>query len=215
MSEQKIPEVTPTDNLGQQDLEAIRKLRDAFRDIKQQLARVIVGQDQVIEELLIAMFSRGHCILEGVPGLAKTLMISTLSKCLSLAFSRIQFTPDLMPSDITGTEVIEENRSTGGRELKLLAGPLFANVILAAEINRTPPKTQAALLQAMLERQVTIGRVRHRLDDPFFVLATQNPIEQEGTYPLPEAQQDRFMFKVFVTYPSFREEFEIAARTTP
>jgi MoxR-like ATPase len=149
-----------------------------------------------------------------VPGLAKTLMISTLSKCVSLAFSRIQFTPDLMPSDITGTEVIEENRTTGHREFKFLEGPLFANVILADEINRTPPKTQAALLEAMQERQVTVGRVRHRLGDPFFVLATQNPIEQEGTYPLPEAQQDRFMFKVFVKYPRFQEEFEIARRTT-
>src|SRR5271165_3607098 len=171
-------------------------------------------RQEVLEELLIALFSRGHCMLEGVPGLAKTLMISTLSRCLSLAFSRIQFTPDLMPADITGTEVIEENRSTGQREFKFLQGPLFANVILADEINRTPPKTQAALLEAMQERQVTVGRVRHRLSDPFFVLATQNPIEQEGTYPLPEAQQDRFMFKVFVKYPSFNEEFEIARRTT-
>jgi MoxR-like ATPase len=200
--------------LAQGDLEAIKRLKDAFNDIKKQLGRVIVGQDQVIEELLIALFSRGHCILEGVPGLAKTLMISTLSKCLSLNFSRIQFTPDLMPSDITGTEVIEENRSTGHREFKFLEGPLFANVILADEINRTPPKTQAALLEAMQERQVTVGRIRHRLADPFFVLATQNPIEQEGTYPLPEAQQDRFMFKVFVKYPNFNEEFEIARRTT-
>jgi MoxR-like ATPase len=203
-----------TESLAQDDLEAVRRLREAFDSIKKQLARVIVGQDQVIEELLIALFSRGHCILEGVPGLAKTLMISTLSKCLSLAFSRIQFTPDLMPSDITGTEVIEENRSTGHREFKFIEGPLFANVILADEINRTPPKTQAALLEAMQERQVTVGRVRHRLGDPFFVLATQNPIEQEGTYPLPEAQQDRFMFKVFVKYPNFNEEFEIARRTT-
>src|SRR5947208_1022555 len=197
-----------------EDLEAVQKLQQAFRSIKDQLSRVIVGQDEVIEELLIALFSRGHCILEGVPGLAKTLMISTLSKSLSLAFSRIQFTPDLMPSDITGTEVIEENRSTGAREFKFIQGPLFANVILADEINRTPPKTQAALLEAMQERQVTVGRVRHKLDDPFFVLATQNPIEQEGTYPLPEAQQDRFMFKVFVRYPKFDEEFEIARRTT-
>src|SRR3989449_2162145 len=203
-----------TENLGQDDLEAVKKLKDAFAEIKKQLARVIVGQDAVIEELLIALFSRGHCILEGVPGLAKTLMISTLAKCLSLAFSRIQFTPDLMPSDITGTEIIEENRSTGHREFKFLEGPLFANVILADEINRTPPKTQAALLEAMQERQVTVGRVRHRLGDPFFVLATQNPIEQEGTYPLPEAQQARFMFKVFVRYPNFNEEFEIARRTT-
>src|SRR5579871_4872123 len=203
-----------TDTLAQDDLESVRRLRDAFDSIKKQLARVIVGQDQVIEELLIALFSRGHCILEGVPGLAKTLMISTLAKCLHLDFSRIQFTPDLMPSDITGTEVIEENRTTGQREFKFLPGPLFANVILADEINRTPPKTQAALLEAMQERQVTVGRVRHRLSDPFFVLATQNPIEQEGTYPLPEAQQDRFMFKVFVKYPSFQEEFDIARRTT-
>jgi MoxR-like ATPase len=205
---------TTGDPLRQEDLDAVKKLRDAFNNIKQQLSRVIVGQDEVIEELLIALFSRGHCMLEGVPGLAKTLMISTLSKCLSLAFSRIQFTPDLMPSDITGTEVIQENRDTGGREFKFLPGPLFANVILADEINRTPPKTQAALLEAMQERQVTVGRVRHRLDNPFFVLATQNPIEQEGTYPLPEAQQDRFMFKVFVKYPKFEEEFEIARRTT-
>jgi MoxR-like ATPase len=210
-----IPTDQPVDqNLGQDDLDAIRRLRDAFNEIKNQMAKVIVGQDQVIEELLIALFSRGHCILEGVPGLAKTLMISTLSKTLSLAFSRIQFTPDLMPSDITGTEVIEENRTTGHREFRFLEGPLFANVILADEINRTPPKTQAALLEAMQERQVTVGRVRHRLADPFFVLATQNPIEQEGTYPLPEAQQDRFMFKVFVKYPSFSEEFDIARRTT-
>jgi MoxR-like ATPase len=205
---------TQAEPLAQDDLEAVRRLTQAFNNIKAQLARVIVGQDQVIEELLIALFSRGHCILEGVPGLAKTLMISTLAKSLSLAFSRIQFTPDLMPSDITGTEVIEENRSTGHREFKFLEGPLFANVILADEINRTPPKTQAALLEAMQERQVTVGRVRHRLIDPFFVLATQNPIEQEGTYPLPEAQQDRFMFKIFVKYPSFNEEFEIARRTT-
>ena len=202
------------ETLAKDDLEAVRRLREAFDNIKQQLARVIVGQDHVIEELLIALFSRGHIILEGVPGLAKTLMISTLSKCLSLAFSRIQFTPDLMPSDITGTEVIEENRGTGQREFRFLEGPLFANVILADEINRTPPKTQAALLEAMQERQVTVGRIRHGLADPFFVLATQNPIEQEGTYPLPEAQQDRFMFKVFVRYPSFNEELEIARRTT-
>jgi MoxR-like ATPase len=201
-------------DLQQTDLAAVKALRDAFADIKQQLARVIVGQDRVIEELLIALFSRGHVILEGVPGLAKTLMISTLAKCLSLEFSRIQFTPDLMPSDITGTEVIEENKTTGAREFKFLPGPLFANVILADEINRTPPKTQAALLEAMQERQATVGRVRHRLSDPFFVLATQNPIEQEGTYPLPEAQQDRFMFKTFVRYPDFKEEFEIARRTT-
>src|SRR5437667_2941537 len=207
-------DATQTADLARDDLEAIRRLKKAFDDIKAQLARVIVGQNEVIEELLIALFSKGHCMLEGVPGLAKTLMISTLAKGLSLAVSRIQFTPELTPSDITGTEIIRENRSTGQREFKFLQGPLFANVILADEINRTPPKTQAALLEAMQERQVTVGRVRHRLDDPFFVLATQNPIEQEGTYPLPEAQQDRFMFKVFVKYPKFEEEFEIARRTT-
>ena len=197
-----------------QETAAIEKLGDARQKIVEQLAQVIVGQSDVIEELLISLFSRGHCLLEGVPGLAKTLMISTLSRTLNLSFSRIQFTPDLMPADITGTDVIEENRSTGAREFRFLEGPLFSNVILADEINRTPPKTQAALLEAMQERQVTVGRVRHALSDPFFVLATQNPIEQEGTYPLPEAQQDRFMFKVFVKYPNFNEEFEVARRTT-
>jgi MoxR-like ATPase len=193
---------------------AIRKLGEAREKVVAQLSQVIVGQEHVIEELLISLFSRGHCLLEGVPGLAKTLMISTLSRSLNLTFSRIQFTPDLMPADITGTEIIEENRTTGGRERRFLEGPLFSHIVLADEINRTPPKTQAALLEAMQERQVTVGRVRHPLSDPFFVLATQNPIEQEGTDPLPEAQQDRFMFKVFVTYPSFMEEFEIARRTT-
>lgn len=193
---------------------AIETLGNARRKIIEQLSHVIVGQTEVIEELLISLFSRGHCLLEGVPGLAKTLMISTLSRALNLSFSRIQFTPDLMPADITGTEVIEENRSTGARHFRFLDGPLFSNVILADEINRTPPKTQAALLEAMQERQVTVGRVAHKLADPFFVLATQNPIEQEGTYPLPEAQQDRFMFKIFVRYPNFEEEFEVARRTT-
>jgi len=197
-----------------EDSAAIEKLGAAREKITEQLSQVIVGQTAVIEELLISLFSRGHCLLEGVPGLAKTLLISTLSRTLSLSFSRIQFTPDLMPADITGTDVIEENRSTGAREFRFLEGPLFSHVILADEINRTPPKTQAALLEAMQERQVTVGRVRHGLSDPFFVLATQNPIEQEGTYPLPEAQQDRFMFKVFVKYPSFDEEFEVARRTT-
>ncbi|MEI6163008.1 MAG: MoxR family ATPase [Planctomycetota bacterium] len=196
------------------DSSMIGKLLEARHRIEEQLSRVIVGQSQVVEELLICLFSRGHCLLEGVPGLAKTLMISTLAKSLDLSFSRIQFTPDLMPADITGTEVLQENRASGIRELQFLQGPLFANVVLADEINRTPPKTQSALLEAMQERQVSVGRVRHALVDPFFVLATQNPIEQEGTYPLPEAQQDRFMFKVFVQYPSFLEEFEIARRTT-
>jgi len=196
------------------DAAAMERLQKARIQILEQLSRVIVGQHQVIEELLICLFSRGHCLLEGVPGLAKTLMISTLAKSLDLSFSRVQFTPDLMPADIIGTDVLEEDRATGARQLRFLEGPLFANVVLADEINRTPPKTQAALLEAMQERQVSVGRVRHKLVDPFFVLATQNPIEQEGTYPLPEAQQDRFMFKVFVRYPSFHEEFEIAKRTT-
>jgi MoxR-like ATPase len=200
--------------LSDQQNAAIERLGRARQKITDQLSQVIVGQSDVIEELLISLFSRGHCLLEGVPGLAKTLMISTLSRALNLSFSRIQFTPDLMPADITGTDVIEENRSTGARDFRFLEGPLFSNVILADEINRTPPKTQAALLEAMQERQVTVGRVRHALADPFFVLATQNPIEQEGTYPLPEAQQDRFMFKVFVRYPNFEEELEVARRTT-
>ena len=190
------------------------RLHAAHDAIREQLSRVIVGQGDVIEELLISLFSRGHCLLEGVPGLAKTLLVSTLARSLDLSFSRIQVTPDLMPADIVGTEVLEEDRTTGQRALRFLEGPLFANVVLADEINRTPPKTQAALLEAMQERHVSVGRIRHALVDPFFVLATQNPIEQEGTYPLPEAQQDRFMFKVFVRYPSFDEEFEIARRTT-
>ena len=194
--------------------ESIQKLHQARDRIQEQLAKVIVGQDDVIEQLLITLFSRGHCLLEGVPGLAKTLMISTLAKTLSLSFNRVQFTPDMMPADITGTEIIEENRTTGARERRFLEGPLFANVILADEINRTPPKTQAALLESMQERQVSIGLERRPMADPFFVLATQNPIEQEGTYPLPEAQQDRFMFKIYVEYPSFDEEFEVARRTT-
>jgi MoxR-like ATPase len=206
--------VSGEEGLSPRDVRAIEKLGDARRRIIEQLSRVIVGQQEVIDELLISLFSRGHCLLEGVPGLAKTLMVSTLSRTLNLSFSRIQFTPDLMPADITGTEIIEENRATGSRDYRFLEGPLFSNVVLADEINRTPPKTQAALLEAMQERQVTVGRVRHPLADPFFVLATQNPIEQEGTYPLPEAQQDRFMFKVFVQYPSFQEEFEVARRTT-
>ncbi len=194
--------------------DAIRKLHAGYQDIKDQMSKVIVGQDEVIDQLLIALFSRGHCLLEGVPGLAKTLMISTLSRCLSLTFARIQFTPDLMPADITGTDVLQQNQTTGQREFRFIQGPLFHNMVLADEINRTPPKTQAALLEAMQERQVSVGQVRHVLAEPFFVLATQNPIEQEGTYVLPEAQQDRFMFKVFVRYPSFEEEKQIAKQTT-
>ena len=197
-----------------QDLESVRKLREGFEKIRAELGKVIVGQDDVIEQILIGIFARGHCLLVGVPGLAKTLMISTLADSLSLSFSRIQFTPDLMPSDITGTEVIQEDRGTGEREFRFLKGPIFANVILADEINRTPPKTQAALLEAMQERQVTAGGTKHLLEEPFFVLATQNPIEQEGTYPLPEAQLDRFMFNIHVDYPSEEEEVLIMKRTT-
>jgi MoxR-like ATPase len=196
------------------DLSAIERLNDGYRRIRKELSKTIVGQDQVIEQLLISIFARGHCLLVGVPGLAKTLMIRTLADSLSLSFSRIQFTPDLMPSDITGTEVLQEDKATGQRMFKFLHGPLFANVILADEINRTPPKTQAALLEAMQERQVTVGGTRHKLPDPFFVLATQNPIEQEGTYPLPEAQQDRFMFNIVVDYPQEEEEFRIVEMTT-
>ncbi len=204
----------PARDLSQDDMQALERLEAAHAAIRAELAKVIVGQEQVIEQLLIAIFSQGHCLLEGVPGLAKTLMVSTLARSLRLDFNRIQFTPDLMPSDITGTEVIQENKATGDRGFKFLRGPVFANVILADEINRTPPKTQAALLEAMQERQVTIGGQRHPLPAPFFVLATQNPIEQEGTYTLPEAQQDRFMFKVFVRYPSYDEEYRIAETTT-
>jgi MoxR-like ATPase len=196
------------------DLSAIERLNDGYRRIRKEMGKAIVGQERVLEELLIAIFAKGHCLLVGVPGLAKTLMIRTLADSLSLSFSRIQFTPDLMPSDITGTEVLQEDKSTGQRLFKFLHGPIFANVVLADEINRTPPKTQAALLEAMQERQVTVGGTRHKLPDPFFVLATQNPIEQEGTYPLPEAQQDRFMFNILVDYPDEEEEFRIVEMTT-
>ena len=203
-----------TDSPLQVNSNAVKQLAEAREKITEQLSRIIIGQQDVIEEILISIFSKGHCLLEGVPGLAKTLLVSTLAKTLNLSFNRIQFTPDLMPADITGTEIIEENKTTGARERRFMEGPIFSNMILADEINRTPPKTQAALLEAMQEKQVTVGRVRHPLSDPFFVLATQNPIEQEGTYPLPEAQQDRFMFKIFVDYPSFDEEFEVARQTT-
>src|SRR5688500_13507981 len=208
------PQASAGAELSQDDMQALENLKGAFATVRKELAKVIVGQDLVVEQLLIAIFAQGHCLLEGVPGLAKTLMVSTLARSLKLQFNRIQFTPDLMPSDITGTEVIQENRATGERGFKFLTGPVFANIILADEINRTPPKTQAALLEAMQERQVTIGGVRHMLPAPFFVLATQNPRSEEGTYPLPEAQQDRFMFKVFVNYPSYEEEFRIAETTT-
>lgn len=207
-------DVSKQSELPADDLRAMEKLSAAFKTVRTELGKVIVGQEPVVEQLMIAIFAQGHCLLEGVPGLAKTLMVSTLAKTLDLSFNRIQFTPDLMPSDIVGTEVIQEDRASGTRQFKFLKGPVFANIILADEINRTPPKTQAALLEAMQEKQVTIGGVRNELPAPFFVLATQNPIEQEGTYTLPEAQQDRFMFKVFVNYPSYDEEFLIAQTTT-
>ncbi len=196
------------------DVQAAERLKQAYDDIRAELSKVIVGQDAVVNQLIVALFARGHCLLTGVPGLAKTLMISSLARTLSLKFNRVQFTPDLMPTDITGTEIIQENRTTGQREMVFIEGPVFTNGLLADEINRTPPRTQAALLEAMQDRQVTSGGQRRVLPDPFFVLATQNPIEQEGTYPLPEAQLDRFMFNIVVEYPSEDEELEILRRTT-
>ncbi len=206
--------MSTTTEKEQIDLAELEELRTAYTQIRDQIARQIVGQSEVVDQLLIAVFARGHCILEGVPGLAKTLMVQSLAQSLTLDFNRIQFTPDLMPSDITGTEVLYEDKNTGARELRFVQGPIFANLVLADEINRTPPKTQAALLEAMQERQVTAGGRRHSLPDPFFVLATQNPIEQEGTYPLPEAQLDRFLFKTFITYPTPDEERRIYRLTT-
>ncbi len=199
---------------SQVDPQLVDEVTVAYQRLRDELSKIIIGQEEVVDQMLIALFANGHCMLEGVPGLAKTLMISSLAKCLALSFRRIQFTPDLMPSDITGTEVIQEDRTSGDRSFKFLPGPIFANVILADEINRTPPKTQAALLEAMQERHITVGGTQHDLSPPFFVLATQNPIEQEGTYPLPEAQQDRFMFKVLINYPSYQEEYTIADTTT-
>jgi len=187
---------------------------EAIGRVRSEVHRVIVGQDRVLDEILLALLCGAHAVVEGVPGLAKTLLIATLARTLGMQFSRIQFTPDLMPSDITGTEVIEEDRTTGNRSLRFVRGPIFSNLVLADEINRTPPKTQAALLEAMQERQVTVGGVAHALPSPFFVLATQNPIEQEGTYPLPEAQLDRFMLNIRIGYPTESEELEIVARTT-
>jgi len=191
------------------DVIAAQQFNELYKKLRQEVAKVIVGQDEVVEKILISMFSKGHALLIGVPGLAKTLIITTISQSLSLTFSRIQFTPDLMPSDIIGTEILDENR-----QFKYIKGPIFANIILADEINRTPPKTQAALLEAMQEREVSYGGVTYPLPNPFFTLATQNPIEQEGTYPLPEAQLDRFMFSIWLDYPSFNEEVEIVKRTT-
>ncbi|MEZ4938029.1 MAG: MoxR family ATPase [Crocinitomicaceae bacterium] len=191
------------------DAEALDSLVEKYRALKGEIHKVIIGQDEVVDQVLISIFSKGHCLLVGVPGLAKTLLVSTISEVLGLSFKRIQFTPDLMPSDIIGSEILDENR-----KFKFLKGPIFSNIILADEINRTPPKTQAALLEAMQEKNVTTAGVKYELDKPFFVLATQNPIEQEGTYPLPEAQLDRFMFNVWVDYPSIEDEITIVKATT-
>ena len=196
------------------DVQVVEKIHQSFKHIQSELKKVIVGQDEIIEKLLIALYAKGHCLLVGVPGLAKTLLIKTLGDILGLHFSRIQFTPDLMPSDITGSEILEEDRSTGKKTFRFLKGPVFANIILADEINRTPPKTQSALLEAMQEYRVTTAGETFTLEEPFFVLATQNPIEQEGTYPLPEAQLDRFMFSLWLDYPAYEEEIDIVKRTT-
>jgi len=202
-----------TEEPTRSDLEAVDKLNTSYKLLREEIAKVIVGQEHVLEEILIAIFCRGHCLLVGVPGLAKTLMVHTAAQVLSLSFKRIQFTPDLMPADITGTEILQET-STGERVFRFMHGPIFANIILADEINRTPPKTQAALLEAMQEHHVTSGNETFALEEPFFVLATQNPIEQEGTYPLPEAQLDRFMFNILVDYPQRHEELQIMKMTT-
>ncbi|TWU48236.1 AAA family ATPase [Rubripirellula reticaptiva] len=206
--------VNPPPIESEDDMAAAQQLVTACQKIREQVGRVVVGQDEVIEQLLIAILARGHCLLEGVPGLAKTLMVKTLAESMNLKFRRIQFTPDLMPGDITGTEIIQEDPQTGHRQFKFERGPVFTQMLLADEINRTPPKTQAALLEAMQEHEVTAAGKTYRLDEPFFVLATQNPIEQEGTYPLPEAQRDRFLFLVVVDYPTRDEEAEIVDRTT-
>ena len=201
-------------NLAGGEVEFVDNISEKVKSVKSEIAKVIIGQEEIIDQLLIALISRGHCLLVGVPGLAKTLLIKTLAEVIDLKFSRIQFTPDLMPSDITGTEILEEDQITKKREFRFISGPIFANVILADEINRTPPKTQAALLEAMQEHRVTTAGVTYTLQEPFFVLATQNPIEQEGTYPLPEAQLDRFMFNLWLDYPKFEEEIKIVQSTT-
>jgi MoxR-like ATPase len=198
----------------QGDVELVKYLNTKYSDLKKEVSKVIVGQEQIIDQIIIAILSRGHCLLVGVPGLAKTLLVKTLAEALELKFSRIQFTPDLMPSDIVGTEILEDDRSTGSKSFKFIHGPVFANMVLADEINRTPPKTQSALLEAMQEHKVTAAGNTYTLDEPFFVLATQNPIEHEGTYPLPEAQLDRFMFNVWLEYPSISEEMDIIRYTT-
>jgi MoxR-like ATPase len=206
--------IRPTPSVNEADLRAAEQLTGVYERMVEHLGRVIVGQTEVLKQVLIALFCQGHCVLEGVPGLAKTLMISSIAQMLSLNFRRIQFTPDLMPSDITGTEILDEEEGTGRRRMRFVKGPIFGNIILGDEINRTPPKTQAALLQAMQEYKVTTAGIDYQLEKPFLVLGTQNPIEQEGTYPLPEAQLDRFMFKILVDYPSYEEEITIAESTT-
>ncbi|MFA7227763.1 MAG: MoxR family ATPase [Melioribacteraceae bacterium] len=203
-----------TDKISANDVEAVEQLSESIKTVKKEIAKVIIGQDQIVNDLLVSLLARGHCLLVGVPGLAKTLLIKTLAAVLDLNFSRIQFTPDLMPSDITGTEIIDDDPVTKKRIFRFIKGPVFANIILADEINRTPPKTQSALLEAMQEHKVTAAGVTRNIDEPFFVLATQNPIEQEGTYPLPEAQLDRFMFNLWLDYPDFSEEVEIIKSTT-
>ena len=205
---------TPNMETSKDVAEAVDAMHEQFVELRRQLAGVIVGQDEVAEQLLIAMLCKGHCILQGMPGLAKTMLVSTVASLIDLSFRRVQFTPDLMPGDITGTEVLQEDQTTGKRVFQFIEGPLFGNVILADEINRTPPKTQSALLEAMQERQLTVCGKTYKLPDPFFVLATQNPVETEGTYPLPEAQLDRFLLKIHVKYPSRAEELEIARRQT-
>lgn len=207
-------EETQEKNWSNEDLARVEEIGSRRADIVSEIRKVIVGQEKVIDEILIALFCRGHCLLVGVPGLAKTLLISTLAGIMELNFNRVQFTPDLMPSDITGTDILQEEGGSRQRSFRFIKGPIFTNILLADEINRTPPKTQAALLQAMQEYKVTAGGLTHSLDLPFFVLATQNPIEQEGTYPLPEAQLDRFMFNIEITYPTLDQEMEIVASTT-
>ena len=205
---------TETKSLSDNDVESIQELKEKFNEIKIQLSEVIIGQDEAIERIFLCMLSKGHALLMGVPGLAKTLLVNSIAQTTSLSFGRIQFTPDLMPSDVTGTEILQNKKESEGREFVFIKGPIFANVILADEINRTPPKTQSALLEAMQEKRVTVAGKNHLLQEPFFVLATQNPIEQEGTYPLPEAQLDRFMFLVKMNYPNRDEEIQIAKQTT-
>ena len=204
----------PIEKMANDDIELIADLNDRYKRMKEELAQVVIGQASVVEEVLTAVFSRGHALLMGVPGLAKTLLISTISKVLALDYKRVQFTPDLMPSDITGTDVLEEDKASGGRHFRFVKGPVFTNMLLADEINRTPPKTQAALLEAMQEHHITVGSTTYQLPEPFFVLATQNPIEQEGTYPLPEAQMDRFMFNIIVHYPEADDETQIISNVT-